>query len=390
MEGLSQTNKMVDVAVIGCGASALFFGAFLKNRSYIILEATDKIAQKLAISGGGKCNITNAFLSEKNYLGDEEFIKSALKQYDNHFLIEFLKANNLEVFRDDRVVLGQYFFKNSSELINLLAVKQDGSIIKNTKVFDIEFNSHFIIKTDKKTYKARSVVIASGGISYPNLGVSTIAYDVAQKFGHKITTLKPALVGFTVQKEQFWFKNLSGISLPCKLTCEKKIFEGMMLFTHKGFSGPVALNASLYFQKGYLEIDFLPKLKLTNLLSNSKKQISTLLPLPKRFTKEFLNSINLKDKKANELSFHELKNLEILHNYKLSPAGNFGFSRAEITKGGVETSCIDANTMQSKLQENLYFIGEALDINGELGGYNLQWCATSAFLAAKSLMTAED
>jgi predicted Rossmann fold flavoprotein len=378
---------MTDVAIIGCGASALFLGAFLKNKNYTILEASPNIAQKLAISGGGKCNITNAFMSEQNFLGDRLFIKQALEKYNNHSLLDFLKANDLKVHRDDRVVSGQYFFKNSSELINILVAKQSGKIVKNTKVLDVEHKNHFTIKTDKKTYEAKSVVVASGGISYPQLGATTIAYDIAKKFGHSLVTPKLALVGFTVQKEQFWFKNLSGISLPCKLTYQEKEFEGMMLFTHKGFSGPVALNASLYFEKGHLEVDFLPQSKVKNLLRGSKKQISTLLPLPKRFTIEFLSSIGLDDKKADTLTPKELKSLEILHTYRLSPAGNFGFSKAEITKGGVSTRDIDTNSMQSKQQKNLYFIGEALDVNGELGGYNLQWCATSAYIVADSLST---
>lgn len=378
---------MTDVVIIGCGASALFLGAFLKNKNYTILEASPNIAQKLAISGGGKCNITNAFMSEQNFLGDRLFIKQALEKYNNHSLLDFLKANDLKVHRDDRVVSGQYFFKNSSELISMLTSKQSGKIVKNTKVLDVEHKNNFTIKTDKKTYEAKSVVVASGGISYPKLGATTIAYDIAKKFGHSLVTPKPALVGFTVQKEQFWFKNLSGISLPCKLTYQEKEFEGMMLFTHKGFSGPVALNVSLYFEKGYLEVDFLQQSKVKSLLRGSKKQISTLLPLPKRFTIEFLNSIGLDDKKADTLNPKELKSLEILHAYRLSPAGNFGFSKAEITKGGVSTRDIDASSMQSKQQKNLYFIGEALDVNGELGGYNLQWCATSAYIAADSLST---
>ncbi|MFP4486102.1 MAG: NAD(P)/FAD-dependent oxidoreductase [Campylobacterales bacterium] len=381
---------MLDIVVIGGGASALFFGTFIKNREYVILEASEKLAQKLAISGGGKCNITNAFLSEKNYLGDREFIANSFKHYNKNSLLLFLKNSALEVFRDDRVVPGQYFFKTSSKLIEVLKKSQSGKLINNTKVIDIEYTDHFIIKTSSKSFNAKHIVIASGGISYEALGVSSIGYDIAKKFNHKIVTPKPALVGFTVQKEQFWFKNLSGISIFCKLTYKDKIFKGMILFTHKGFSGPVALNASLYFEKGSLEIDFLPKTSTINILRNSKKQISTLLPLPKRFIKEFLNSIGLDDKKAIELSPQEIEKLNTIHNYKLSPAGNFGFSKAEITKGGVSTENIDSETMESKLQKNLYFIGEVLDVSGELGGYNLQWCATSAYIAAHSLMATED
>lgn len=159
--------------------------------------------------------------------------------------------------------------------------------------------------------KQKKVVLASGGISFESLGASSIAFDVASKFGHSVTKLKPALVGFTVQKEQFWFKNLSGISCNVKTKVENKSFEGSLLFAHKGCSGPVILNSSLYWQKGKMSIDFLPKKKLDFFLRGNKK-ISTTFPLPKRFMTEFLNSISLEDKAISSLSKEEREKLQLL------------------------------------------------------------------------------
>ena len=185
-------------------------------------------------------------------------------------------------------------------------------------------------------------------MSYPSLGATDIGFKIAQKFGHTIIAPNPALVGFTVQKDQFWFKNLSGLSLEdVEIKVEDKVCRGGMLFTHKGCSGPVILSTSLYWQKGQISIDFLP----------SKKSY-----LPKRFKKVIQNS-----------KFD-------IHNYSFSPAGNFGYTKAEVTKGGVDTNEIDVNTMESNLQKGLYFIGEVLDVTGELGGYNFQWAFSSGMV----------
>lgn len=228
------------------------------------------------------------------------------------------------------------------------------------------------------------MIIATGGVSYPKIGATDIGFKIAQSFGHKIEKLNPALVGFTVQKDEFWFKNLSGISLTADIKVEDKTFRDSLLFTHKGVSGLGVLSASLYWQKGQIEIDFLPKYPLDKFLKNSQKQITTLLPLPKRFTKEFLKSIDLEDKPIYKLTDNEKDRLKKLKNYSFAPAGNFGYSMAEVTKGGVSTDEINPNSMESKLIKNLYFIGEVVDVTGELGGYNFQWAFSSAFVCANS------
>ncbi len=254
----------------------------------------------------------------------------------------------------------------------------------NTKVLDIEYKNHFKIKTDKQIIEAKKVVVASGGLSFQSLGASSIAYDIAQKFGHTIEKTKPALVGFTVQKDQFWFKNLSGLSCMVETKVGNKTFEGSLLFAHKGCSGPVILNSSLYWQKGKMSIDFIPKKKLENFLKGNKK-ISTAFPLPKRFMIEFLTSISLEDKAVSSLSNEEKEKLKLLKNYEFAPAGTFGYTKAEVTSGGINTDEINQETFESLKQKDLYFLGECLDITGELGGYNFQLYFAQGFICAKGL-----
>ena len=362
---------MYDVIIIGGGASGLFLADLLKT-NYLLLEHNHQIGAKIKVSGGGKCNITNKILSFKNYRGDEKFVKEILKNFDNKALLKWLKNNNLKV---KELKKNQYFFDSSDELLNYFK-KNVKNIQTDTEVLGIEKKECFIIKTNKGDIKAKKVVIASGGVSFKKLGASDIGYKIAEKFGHNIVTLKPALVGLTVQKQEEWFKKLSGISFMAEVRVNNKIFNQNILFSHRGITGPAILNASLWWDKGFIEISFLKNIK--QYLKNPNRQISTQLPLPKRFVKEFLNVINLEDKKVKHLTKNDFDKLKLLENYRFAPAGTFGFERAEVTKGGVDVLEIGFD-MQSKKVKGLYFIGEVLDVTGELGGYNFQWAFSSAF-----------
>jgi len=187
-----------------------------------------------------------------------------------------------------------------------------------------------------------------------------------------------------VQKEQFFFKELSGASTDVKITIDNTICEGSLLFTHKGLSGPAVLDASLYWEKGKIDINFLPHFSW-KATQSSKKQISSLLPIPKRITKAFLVQLGIEDKPYNKITHEEMDKLQLLEHYSFSPAGTFGYSKAEVTKGGVDTSEIDAQTMMSHKVKGLYFIGEVLDVTGRLGGYNFQWAFSSAYMCYKNL-----
>ena len=367
----------------------------IKNKKIALIESNMKIGEKIRVSGGAKCNITNEFVSYKNYLGDEDFVKEILKDFTNTDLLNFLNKNDVYPKVNPKIVKGTYFCNSSKDVISMYEkLTSHTKKFMNTKVLDVEvfkneLEHYFKIKTNKQVIEAKKLVIASGGLSYESLGASSIAYDIASKFGHSINKTKPALVGFTVQKDQFWFKNLSGLSCSVETKVGDKTFEGSLLFAHKGCSGPVILNSSLYWQKAKMSIDFLPKKRFENYLKGNKK-ISSAFPLPKRFMIEFLNSISLEDKAVSSLSNNEKEKLKLLKNYELSPAGTFGFSKAEVTSGGISTNEIDHKTFESFKQKNLYFIGECLDITGELGGYNFQLYFAQAYKCAKELNKREN
>ncbi|QKE27884.1 flavoprotein, HI0933 family [Arcobacter acticola] len=356
-----------------------------KYKNICLIDTNAKLAPKIKVSGGAKCNITNELVSSKNYLGDRNFVKELLEKFSKDDLLTFLNKNGVFPKINPKIVKGTYFCNSSQDVIDMFT-KLTTHIKKylNTTVLDVEFNNHYKIKTDTKLIEAKKLVVASGGLSYAMLGASSIAFDIAKKFGHTIEKLEPALVGFTVQKEQFWFKNLSGLSAPVHTFVEGKTFEGSLLFAHKGCSGPVILTTSLYWKKGKIAIDFLPKKKLESFLTGNKI-ISTALPLPKRFMQEFLASVELEDKSISKLTNEDKEKLKRLKYYEFPPAGNFGYTKAEVTKGGVNTDEIDHNSFESLKQKDLYFIGECLDITGELGGFNFQIAFSEAFVCAKEL-----
>ena len=356
-----------------------------KFSNICLIDTNAKIGSKIKVSGGAKCNITNELVTCNNYLGDREFVKELLEKFSKNDLLAFLNKNGVNPKINPKIVKGTYFCNSSQDVIDMFT-KLTTHVKKylNTTVLDINFDKHYKIKTDSKLIEAKKVVVASGGLSYAMLGASSIAFDIAKKFGHTITKLEPALVGFTVQKEQFWFKNLSGISMPVNTFVDEKSFEGSLLFAHKGCSGPVILTSSLYWKKGKMAIDFLPKQKIENFFQGNKI-ISSALPLPKRFIQEFLASVELEDKNVSKLSSEEKEKLKLLKYYEFAPAGNFGYTKAEVTKGGINTNEINHQTFESLKQRNLYFLGECLDITGELGGFNFQIAFSEAFVCAREL-----
>ncbi|WP_424597516.1 NAD(P)/FAD-dependent oxidoreductase [Arcobacter sp.] len=370
---------------MGAGASGLMLASVLKNDNVCLIDSNAKVGAKIKVSGGAKCNITNNKVTFNNYLGESDFVASVLKEFSNEDLIRFLKKQNLDFKLNEKIVKGTFFCNTSQDVIDMfLKLIKSKRVFLNTTVTDIEYENFYKIKTNSKTIEAKKVVIASGGLSYQSLGASSIAFDIAKSFNHKVNPLNPALVGFTVQKEQFWFKELSGVSMFVKANVENKSFEGGLLFAHKGITGPVILNSSLYWKKGKMSLDFLPNKTFKSFLKGNKN-ISSSFNLPKRFMQEFLKSVQIDDKSISSLTKEELNKLEVLKNYEFAPAGNFGYTKAEVTKGGVEVDEIDVKTMESKIKKDLYFIGEALDVTGELGGFNFQFAFSSAFVCAKEL-----
>ena len=380
-------NRIVDTIIIGAGASGLFLSTLLnnkKNQKILIIEHNSEVAKKILISGGGKCNITNEKVNSNNYLGEQRFIANTLKRFTQHELLFWLNERGLIPELRQK---NQYFCKTSAkEIVNVLTqniLKEQLEL--NTVVQRVQkVDALFEVMTDRGTFQAKKVIVASGGLSFPKIGATSIGYNIATSFGHTVNRLSTGLVGFTVQPKQFFFKELAGISTEVEITVGKKIAKGALLFAHKGISGPAVLDASLYWDKGTISINFLPTINI-KLIMNSKRKISNLLGLPSRLSKVLLVELNLEDKIAKQMTSEEWNLLSLLKTYTFAPAGTFGYGKAEVTKGGISTAEIDMHSMMSKKVENLYFVGEVLDVTGELGGYNFQWAFSSAFVCSEAI-----
>ena len=373
-----------EIIIIGGGASALMLASLLPKNTATIIESNAKLGAKVLISGGGKCNITNKYMGSEYYVGDSKFVQPSLDKFNEKALLKWLRQRKLvPELREEQF----YFCKHSAtEILDIFSREcKDQKVLLNEKVLEVsKRDSFFTVRTDKRTLTAKSVVVASGGLSFPKIGASAIGHEIAETLGHTLTKTAPGLVGLTVQKEQFFFKELSGLSTEVQITVNGNLCTGALLFAHKGISGPAVLDASLFWEKGKIEIDFLPGFSLKS-LKKSKKQLTSLLPLPKRLTKSFLVQLNLNDKTGTKLTSEDLHILENLHRYSFAPAGTFGYSKAEVTKGGVSTDDVEAETMMSKKNEGLYFLGEVLDVTGRLGGYNFQWAFSSAYTCAQHI-----
>ena len=378
--------KHYDVIILGAGASGLMCAAQLRQNSSLsvaLIEGNNRPALKLKASGGGKCNLTNVEVDESHYLGDENLVKNTLSIFGQKALLDYFKEGGLRpVIRKER-----YYFcpKSSDEVISILMGKANGcDLLFGHKILSVEGDSPFVVMTDKGKFTAKKIVVATGGASYKELGASDIGLKIAQNYGIKTVPFSPALVGLTLQPKEFWMKELSGISFPARIHVAGKTLDEDLLFAHKGISGLVVLSASLYWHRGEIVIDFAPNFDL-NTLKYEKKSISTAIPLPKRFMKAFLEAIGLEDKGCNRLNPQEWEKLLSIRNYAMAPSGTFGLTKAEACRGGVACEEINPSSMESIKTNGLYFIGETVDVTGELGGYNFQWAFSSAVVCASSI-----
>ena len=378
---------MYDVLILGAGASGLMCAANLgKKLKVALIDVNEKPAKKLKISGGGKCNITNISVDIDNYDGDKVLLQTVFKKFSRDNLLDFLERNRVSL----ELRKGRYYFcQNSSEDIIELLLRNAKYVemILNQQILEVtKDEGSFEVITDKQRYRSKKVVVATGGESFRNLGASDIGLKIANQFGIAVKKFRPALVGLTLQKEQFWMKELSGLSCYVSIYVQNRVLREEMLFAHKGISGPAVLSASLYWKKGDLSINFLPNSDIKALVrEGGKKLISSIIPLPKRLSKALLEAIDCKDKECSKVQKDELTKLMQLHYYTFAPAGNFGFSKAEVSAGGVVTDELISQTLEAKKVQGLYFIGEVVDITGELGGYNFQWAFSSAYVCAKAI-----
>ncbi len=374
-----------DLIILGAGAAGLMAAARLKHRDILLIDHNARPGEKIRISGGGRCNLTNDNLSARHYLGDPEFVEKVLARFDNRDLLAWLRRRGLEPVVRKK---SQYFCPHSAtEVIDLFSRETaHAEFAYETEIEGAKKEGDiFLVRTSKGVFRSRNLLVATGGLSYQSVGASGIGFEIAESFGHTLTPPRPALVGLTLQPDQAWMKALSGLSLPVEVSAGRRKLSGDLLFAHKGLSGPAILDASLYWNGGKIILDFLPGVRLKTLFKNPKRKASSQIPLPRRFVQAFFKALDIPDIPYTQMDEAAKQRLSTLKSYSFAPAGTFGYAKAEVTKGGVRTDEIDPLSMQSRLVPGLFFAGEVVDVTGRLGGYNFQWAFSSAVTVAEAM-----
>jgi predicted Rossmann fold flavoprotein len=383
-----------NVIIIGAGPSGLLCAIECgkRDRSVLVIDHAERTGSKIRISGGGRCNFTNLNVTPDHYLSrNTHFCRSAIARFTPRDILSFIEKHHIAYYEKEN---GQMFcVKSSREIIAALEREcgQAGVEIRlGCSISDISHAGVFTVTTSEGAFTSDSLVIATGGLSYSKLGASGFGHDVARKFKLKVTQVRPALVPFVFHgSDQKIFKGLAGIAFDTAVSIGRKKFRANILFTHRGLSGPAALQASLYWEPGEpLLIDLLPALDIQDVFltsRQSKMEMHTLLAghLPKRFVQTWCDHMII-SKPINQYSDKELKKIaEGLHAWKIIPKGTEGYDVAEVTAGGVNTDELSSKTMEAKKVPGLYFIGEVIDVTGLLGGYNLHWAWASGHAAGQ-------
>ncbi|MBO1531422.1 NAD(P)/FAD-dependent oxidoreductase [Psychrobacter sp. F1192] len=411
-----------DVIIIGAGASGLYCAltAGRRGRRVLVLDHANKVGKKILMSGGGRCNFTNYFVEPEHFIStNPHFFKSALSRYPSWEFIAMVEAHNIAYHEREH---GQLFCDDSAKDIVTMLLDECAAagvqIRINTQIdnIDAHHDAHkrFWLTTSKKlgkkdsthgvqpsqdTYSCESLVVATGGLSIPTMGATGLGYELAQQFGHTIMATDPSLVPFTfTDKTGELIRSLAGISLPVIASNERISFKLPLLFTHRGLSGPSMLQLSNYWHLGEtININLLPEVEVTDLLlthkkSHPKQLIRTVLSestdhaLPKKLLAALQHHLweDIKDTELANIKDERLMKIgDTLNSWQLKPSGTEGYRTAEVTRGGVKTDEVSSKTMQSNLQNGLYFIGEVLDVTGWLGGYNFQWAWASGFVCGE-------
>jgi predicted Rossmann fold flavoprotein len=343
-------------------------------------------ARKVLISGGGHCNFTNKNISSEHYYSkNEHFCKSALAQFSWQDAIEFFSAAGIGHGERER---GKIFSFDARNIVDYL--RSETKIAFETKVNRIERSGEiWVIHCEKKAnFCCRNLVIGTGGLSLPELGVSDFGYRFAQQLNLEVEPLAPALVRLDFPQEiQKKFKELAGISLAVSLTVGTRTIRDDILLTHYGLSGPALLTASLWWQENReLQINWLPGIDLKKVIeSNRNQKLRTLLG---NFLPQRLAEIFTEDHRTALGNMNKIKKNNLIHRltkFTFIPENRVGYSRAEVTRGGVAVRFLSSKTMEVKSCPGVYFIGEVVDVTGELGGYNLHWAWASAVAAAQAI-----
>jgi predicted Rossmann fold flavoprotein len=409
-----------DAVVIGAGAAGLFCAALAAQRglSVLLIDHAKRVAEKIRISGGGRCNFTNRDIDprtpHRHFVGENpNFCRSALSRYTPQDFIELVERHGIAFHEKHK---GQLFCDGPSEQIidMLLAECERGGVVRwqPCKVHGVAFDAAvdpesasqaprhgtYRIDTERGPLETPKLVIATGGLSIPQIGASDFGYRIAAQFGHRVVAPRPALVPLTFAGEGWApYAGLAGLALPVRIEVgekkERTAFLEDLLFTHRGLSGPAVLQISSYWREGLpLVIDFAPGTDVAEALgaakSRSRRRIGNELAtlVPSRLADAWVGDDPALQRPVNEAADRAIAALaERVERWRITPAGTEGYRKAEVTAGGVDTRELSSQTMESRRQPGLHFIGEVTDVTGWLGGYNFQWAWASAFACAQAL-----
>ena len=376
--------------------------AAARGRSVLVLEKSNKIGKKILMSGGGRCNFTNLYVEPDNFLSaNPHFCKSALSRYTQWDFIERVNKHGIPYHEK---TLGQLFCdKSSKDILNMLLneCNQVGvEIITHCEISEVTKDKEFELKGKTKDQSllltCEKLVIATGGLSIPSLGGSDFGYRIAKQFGHNVLPLRAGLVPLTFSDHfKILSEKLSGLSVPVTVTADNQSFSENLLFSHRGLSGPAILQISNYWREGEtVVVDLLPGINAGDFLMSNKSgqpkvRLRSLLSkhLPKNLVIELENLWwqPLYEKPLAEFNDRQLHQIAAhLNAWQLKPSGTEGYRTAEVTLGGVDTDELSSKTMMSRKVDDLYFIGEVVDVTGHLGGFNFQWAWSSGFAAGCS------
>ncbi len=410
MEGLTLTSDVLtfDAVVIGAGAAGLFCAAQAgqRGRRVLLIDHSERVAEKIRISGGGRCNFTNRDIDvrapQRHFVSENpNFCRSALSRYTPQQFIALVERHGIAYHEKHK---GQLVCDGpSQQIIDMLLAECDAGGVTRWQpcavrgvAFD-DGSALYRIETDRGTVETPRLVVATGGLSIPQLGASDFGYRLAQQFGLRLVAPRPALVPLTFAGEGWApYAGLAGLALPVQIETgrkkERMAFLEDLLFTHRGLSGPAVLQISSYWRAGEaLTIDFAPGTDVAAALgeakSRSRKRIANELAalVPSRLADAWVGDDPALQRPVNEAADKALAQLaERISRWAITPAGTEGYKKAEVTAGGVDTRDLSSQTLESK-QPGLFFIGEVVDVTGWLGGYNFQWAWASAHACANAL-----
>lgn len=384
-----------DVIILGGGAAGLMCAirAGQRGRRVLMLDHAPHVGAKILISGGGRCNFTNTGTAPERFLSDNKhFARSALSRYQPADFIALVRKHGI-AFHEK--TLGQLFCDGSArEIVAMLLAEcaAAGADVRVAhRVTDVSRAERFRVETDRGTFQASALVVATGGMSIPKMGATGFAYELARRFGLRLTEVRPGLVPLTVDDDLLAsLRPLSGVSLEARVTLGRQAFREAMLFTHRGLSGPVVLQISSYWRHGPVAFNLVPDHDAAAFLlerkrSRPKAALANVLAevLPARLAAVLTAGI---DGRMADLTNRTLATMASrLSEWTLTPSGTEGFAKAEVTCGGIDTRDLSSKTMGASAVPGLFFIGEAVDVTGWLGGYNFQWAWASGWAAGEAV-----